>query len=117
MRKYRNKKVVFDGVTFDSIKEKNRYVELKLLERAGEISNLQRQVKFTLIPAQYEMVADEKGKAKRKVAEREVSYIADFSYYENGFLVVEDVKGVKTKDYIIKRKMMRYLKGIKISEV
>ncbi|MBP5423758.1 MAG: DUF1064 domain-containing protein [Paludibacteraceae bacterium] len=109
--KYRNKKVMIDGVVFDSIKEGNRYTELKLLERAGYISDLKRQVKYILIPSQ----KDEKG----RVIEREVSYKADFVYRDNetGKTVVEDVKGFRTKEYILKRKMMLYFKGIRIMEV
>ena len=103
MSKYGNvKTTTSDGITHDSIKEANRWCELKLLERAGKIKHLQRQVKYHLIPKQ--------------VGEREVCYIADFVYHENGKLVVEDVKGKRTKDYIIKRKLMLWIHGIKITE-
>lgn len=107
MRKYRNTKVA----GYDSKKEYRRANELKLLERAGLISNLQEQVKYELIPAQYEVV-----NGKRKCAERAVSYFADFQYVENGETVVEDTKGFRTKEYIIKRKLMRHVYGIKIRE-
>lgn len=108
MAKYKNKKVFVDGHTFDSKKEAKRYYELRLLEKAGEITNLRMQVKFVLIPSQ---------KIDGKVVERECAYKADFVYQENGQTVVEDTKGFKTKDYIIKRKMMLYIHGIRIREI
>ena len=124
MSKYGNKKVTIDGITFDSKKEARRYTELTLLERAGQISNLRRQVKFVVIPAQYEAVArygkNGQALASGKVCvERECAYIADFVYIDNetGQKVVEDTKGMRTKDYIIKRKLMLHKYGIKIKEV
>jgi Fe2+ or Zn2+ uptake regulation protein len=117
--KYKNRKVEIDGIRFDSVKEARRYQELKLLEKAGVIKNLELQKKFILIPAQRE--PDGVGRTGRPVKghviERETSYKADFTYTENGRTVVEDVKGVKTKEYIIKRKLMLYIHGIKIKEV
>ena len=141
MNKYRNKKIEVDGIVFDSKKEANRYRELKLLEDAGEIINLQRQVKFLLIPSQRE--PDKRGArggiVKGNLLERECSYIADFVYavpiyYEKQYtttegktgkmevvddfeLVVEDTKGFRTADYKIKRKLMLYVHGIKIKEL
>lgn len=117
--KYSNQKVTIDGETFDSRREAKRYCELKLLERAGEIRHLRRQEKFLLIPSQYEEVVDAKGKPKQKCIERECVYIADFVYQDSrtGKLVVEDTKGVRTKEYIIKRKLMLKEYGIKISEI
>ena len=117
--KYSNIKVEMDGETFDSRKEARRYYELKLLEKAGEIKNLQRQVKFVLIPSQYEEVIDTKGKPKQKCIERECAYIADFQYQDahTGELVVEDTKGVRTKEYIIKRKLMLSVYNIRIKEI
>ena len=112
MNKYHSRKITRDGITFDSTREYRRYCELKLLERAGQISTPERQVKFVLIPAQYEG----EGKSRRCI-ERECAYIADFAYLENGILVVEDAKGFRTKDYIIKRKLMLYMHGIRIREV
>lgn len=109
MSKYNSKKTVVDGQKFDSKKEARRYQELLLLEKAGEIQNLCRQVKFVLIPSQ----RDENG----KVVERECSYKADFTYEEGIKTVVEDVKGYRTKEYIIKRKLMLYQYGIRIREV
>ena len=103
MSKYGNvKTTTSDGITHDSIKEANRWCELKLLEKAGKITDLQRQVKFELIPKQD--------------GERAVHYIADFMYIEGDKFVVEDVKGKRTKEYIMKRKLMQYVHGIKIKE-
>lgn len=108
MNKYRNKKVCYNGITFDSKKEACRYSELLLLERAGVITDLQMQVPFVLIPSQ---------RINGRVVERECKYIADFVYTENGKKVVEDTKGMKTDKYIIKRKLMLYVHGIQIKEV
>lgn len=113
--KYHNKKITVDGITFDSLKEANRWKELKLLERAGEITDLKRQVKFELIPSQ---------KADGKVLEREVNYIADFVYKNKaGLEVVEDVKGYRDPSsagyakFVLKRKMMLYFHHIQIKEI
>ena len=124
-RKYNNKKVMVDGIKFDSKKEGVRYKELKMLERAGIIQDLQRQVKYVLIPAQYEPSGEiytkgkENGKPKKgRLIERECAYYADFVYkLKSGETVVEDAKGVKTPEYIIKRKLMLYVHNIKIKEV
>ena len=119
--KYHNRKITRDGETFDSIKEYNRYCELKLLERAGEITELRRQVKFKLLPTMREPVCEMSSQGvfkKGKVIERGVDYIADFVYKNKiGFEVVEDVKGVRTKEYILKRKMMLYFHHIRIEEI
>ena len=118
-RKYNNKKVIVNGIKFDSQKEAKRYQELSLLEKAGAISDLQTQVKFLLIPTQYEIVersADGRPIVTRCI-ERECSYYADFVYFQNGEQVVEDTKGFKTPEYIIKRKLMLFKYGIKINEV
>lgn len=106
--KYHSRKITRDGITYDSVKEYSRHQELLLLERAGAIQGLKRQVRFELIPSQ---------RYDGKVVERPVYYIADFVYEENGQRVVEDTKGYRTKDYILKRKMMLYLCGIRIREV
>lgn len=125
-RKYNNHKVTVDGITFDSVKEARRYQELKLLLYAGKILDLEIQKKFVLIPAQYENTNEvisrgkNKGQPKRgKLLERECAYIADFAYLdvETGNCVVEDTKGFRTKDYIIKRKLMLWVHGIKIEEI
>lgn len=117
--KYGNKKVGYNGESFDSLKEYRRFCELSLLERAGEITDLQRQVKFVLIPAQYEpdIIGVRGGVRRGKLLEREVSYVADFVYTQDGRQVVEDTKGFRTTDYIIKRKLMLYIHGIKVREV
>lgn len=121
--KYNATKVTVDGHTFDSKHEANRYLELKLLERAGTITDLQMQVKFVLIPSQYEpdtvkvLKSGKEKVVKGKLIERECSYIADFVYQYNGKTVVEDAKGMRTKEYVLKRKMMLYFHGIRISEV
>ena len=108
MAKYGNRKVVRDGIEFDSIKECQRYCELKLMQRAGVISDLQLHVPFELIPAQ---------RIDGKVVERAVTYVADFVYKQNGQTVVEDTKGYRTSEYIMKRKMMLFFHGIRIVEV
>lgn len=106
--KYHNKKTEVDGIVFDSKREAERYKDLKLMEQVGVISGLTRQQAFTLIPAQ---------RIGGKVVERAVVYKADFSYYRDGEYVVEDVKGVRTPAYTIKRKLMLYTQGIRIMEV
>lgn len=115
--KYGSRKVAIDGITFDSKKEAARYQELKLLERAGEIHYLQLQVKFTLIPAQYENPNSLTKSGRGKCLERECSYIADFVYYQDKKIVVEDTKGFRTEAYKIKRKLMLERYGIQIREV
>ena len=117
--KYHAQKCVIGGEVFDSKKEAHRYQELKILERAGEISDLKRQVKYVLIPSQREF-GWKSGIAKHgKVIERECSYVADFVYIDNRTQekVVEDVKGVRTEVYRLKKKMMLYFHGIRIREV
>lgn len=118
--KYHSKKIVKDGLTFDSQKEYKRYCELVLLEKAGQISNLQRQVKYVLIPAQREpdRIGKRGGKLKGDLIERECSYKADFVYLNAaGEKVVEDAKGMRTKEYIIKRKLMLFIHRIRVKEV
>ncbi len=119
VNKYRNRKVVVDGEGFDSQKEAIRYQELKILEKIGEIENLKRQVEYVLLPAQREpdKIGRRGGVQKGKIIEREVTYIADFVYTKEGELIVEDTKGVRTKDYIIKRKLMLFIHGIRIHEI
>lgn len=115
MAKYNNVKI--DG--YDSKKEYRRAKELKLLEKKGIITGLQEQVKYELISPQYrfyEVQGVRKMLRKKKLIERGVYYIADFVYYRDGEYIVEDTKGVRTKEYIIKRKLMLYVHGIKIKE-
>lgn len=125
MNKYGNKKVVIDGEVFDSKREAYRYQDLKFRESIGAISDLRRQVVYELIPAQREKSTKvyKKGRKKGqpiegKIIEKAVTYIADFVYVDNttGKEVVEDAKGMRTRDYILKRKMMLYFHGIKIQE-
>ena len=107
MNKYRNIK----AGGFDSRKEAARWQELRLLERAGVISDLKRQVPIELLPAQY---------VDGRCVERSVKYVADFTYTEHGKPVVEDVKSEitrKNKEYVIKRKLLLYIHGIRLKEV
>lgn len=120
--KYHSRKISRDGLTFDSLKEYRRYCELALLEKAGQITGLKLQVPFELLPAQYETFERYGKKGQRlkdgsRCIEKAVIYRADFVYTENGKTIVEDTKGFKTKDYILKRKMLLYFHGIKIKEV
>ena len=104
MTKYNNRKVNVDGITFDSVREAHRYKQLAMLARAGQIQDLRVQVKYLLVPKQQ--------------GERAVDYYADFVYIdEDGQEVVEDVKGKRTPVYIIKRKLMLWVHGIKVREV
>lgn len=128
--KYHNKKTyTSDGILHDSRHEAERWSELLLLQRAGKIRDLERQVRFELIPAYFEELytgefyqrGAHKGEPKKKrvCVEKSVVYVADFVYTDNNTAeqVVEDAKGERTKEYIIKRKLMLYLKGIRIKEV
>lgn len=119
MNKYNNEKMNYDGKKFDSKKEMQRYMELKLLEKAGLISDLKCQVPFELIPTQREpgKVVHRGGVDSGRVLEYPVKYIADFTYKQGGKTVVEDTKGVRTPDYIIKRKLMLWVHGIRILEI
>lgn len=110
MSKYRNSRTEVDGITFASKHEATRYIELKYMERAGLIKNLELQRIFVLLGVQ----KDKDG----KVIERAVTYRADFVYQnQKGETVVEDAKGLKTDVYKIKRKLMLSIYGIKIQEV
>jgi hypothetical protein len=105
--KYNAVRTEVDGIVFDSRREAQRWCELCLLSAAGEIQDLRRQVKFELVP-KFEA---------NGVKYRGVSYIADFTYLKNNQLVVEDVKGVKTTVYALKRQLMAWKQGITITEV
>lgn len=124
--KYRNHKTyTSDGILHDSQKEATRWCELKLLQRAGEISDLKRQVEYELIPDQYETIERYSKTGRRlkdhvKLVERKCCYIADFVYKDkNGNVVVEDTKSkiTQTEKFIIKKKLMYYMHGIKIKIV
>lgn len=120
-RKYRNKKVERNGIVFDSKLEADFYDQLLQLEKEGLVSNIRRQVIFELIPAQREpdTIGPKGGIIKGKTIERSCSYVADFVYTNNVNKeeVVIDTKGFHTADYLIKRKLMLYLKGIRICEI
>ena len=110
MNKYGNVKTKLDGITFDSKLEANRYAELKLLERAGEIQQLKLQPKFTLQDA-----FEKNGKKYRAIV-----YIADFMYFDNSKRkwIVEDTKGMKTDVYELKKKLFEYkFKNYEIKEI
>ena len=107
MSKYHSTPTEVNGIRFDSKREANRWFELRMLERAGKIEKLKRQVKYLLIPSQYR---------DGKCIERECSYLADFVYVKDGHLVVEDCKGFRTPEYKIKRKLMLQLYDIRLVE-
>lgn len=111
MNKYGNRKITTSDGTFDSLREFRRWQELKLLERAGQIYDLRRQVPFLIVPKQL----DKNG----KLVFREVKYIADFAYREKGSatLTVEDAKGVRTEVYKLKKKLLYYRYQLKIKEI
>lgn len=123
--KYYNVKTrALDGTVFDSYKEARRWDELLLLQKAGKITELRRQVKYELIPAQYETYERYGKKGQRlkdgvRLLEKKVSYVADFVYTdaETGENIVEDTKGIRTTEYIIKRKLMLAVHSIRIKEV
>lgn len=128
MSKYHSRKITKDGMTFDSVKEYRRFCELLLLEKAGAITDLRRQVKFELIPAQYEPVeryskkTGKRLKDGKRCIEQSVVYNADFVYKAaTGNVVVEDTKGYRKGTaydvFTIKRKLMLWVHGIKIQEV
>lgn len=100
VNKYKNKKIVIDGIKFDSQKEGKRYLQLKLLKRAGEIKDLELQKEFILQPSF----------KKNNKSYRKITYKADFCYFDNrkGKYIVEDVKGFKTEVYRLKKKVFEY---------
>lgn len=96
-----------DNITFDSMKEGNRYKELKLLEAKGIITDLQLQVKYELQPSY--MINNK--------TIRSINYVADFTYRLDNKLIIEDTKGYRTEVYKLKKKMFEFKYGIEISEV
>ena len=122
--KYHSKKIKApDGEIFDSRKEYKRWCDLTLLERAGEITNLQRQVPYLLLPEHREpdLIGPRGGRRKGRIIERRLEYIADFTYEEllpdgSWVYVVEDCKGMRTREYIIKRKLMLHVYNIRLRE-
>ena len=118
--KYKNEKVEFDGIKFDSKRERDRYMVLKDAERRGVISELKCQPKFTLIPAQYHEEAKQlktKVKMVKKCDFLAITYTGDFQYVKDGKIVVEDVKGMVTPEYKLKEKMMAYFHHIIIRRI
>lgn len=107
--KYHNKKVKYDGYTFDSIREKNYYIKLKLLEKAGKIKELELQKEYELQPS---------FKLNNKTY-RSIKYRADFTYKttEDDKLHVIDVKGFRTDVYRLKKKLFEYKYKIEIEEI
>ena len=97
-RKYGNKKVLINGIWFESKKEGKRYSELLLLERVGKISDIKLQPRFLLQES-----FKKNGKTYRKI-----EYVADFQYMENGKMIVEDTKGFKTEVFKLKHKLFEY---------
>lgn len=124
--KYNARKVVVDGIEFDSKKESKRYLVLRTMERRGEISDLQMQVTFLLIPNQYKEVVEyspkqHKEKIKKILLRRKLEYTADFVYTKDGEVIVEDVKGYRGGPaytiFSIKSKLMLYIHGIDVKEI
>lgn len=124
--KFNAKKIKYDGHIFDSTKEYKRYIELQNMLNNKEISNLELQKKYILIPKQVleyeEVLKSGKVKTKTMTLEREVSYVADFYYKDkDGKEIVEDVKGCKFgaayNVFVLKRKLMLYIHNIQIKEV
>lgn len=107
--KYKSKKVIYDGIEFDSKKEGAYYLKLKTLENFGQIKDLELQKEYELQPS-FKL----NGKTYRKI-----TYKADFVYYSliDNKIHVVDVKGFKTKEYLLKKKMLAYKYNIEIEEV
>ena len=119
--KYGSRKCTHDGIEFDSKKEMYRYITLKIKQAEGLISDLRLQVPYEIIPAVYEtqeVQLKTKVKYVTKCVQKAAHYIADFVYKDaDGNEVVEDSKGFRTKEYQLKKKMMRAYLGITIKEV
>ena len=121
--KYGNKKTYVDGIKFDSLKEARYYIYLRDLQRKGDISGLRLQVPFELLPDIYEDATirlKTREKTVTKKVQSAVRYFADFVFFQDGKEVVVDVKSAATRKkdaYVLKKKMMRALLGIKIEEV
>lgn len=120
--KYHNKKEEIDGIVFDSKKESAVYLDLKGMKERGEIKDFQRQVRYELVPAQYEdrQSIDRKGRpiTKQVCVERAVEYVADFRIeHLDGSVAVIDVKGFPNPIWNLKRKLMLHVHGIKVMQV
>lgn len=114
MSKYKNKKTEIDGIVFDSSKEARRYKDLVSLEKAGKIKNLGMQIKYNIVIGGIPI----KIRSARYKNGRQLSYIADFVYWdnENGEEVIEDTKGYRTDAYKIKKALMEAM-GHEITEL
>lgn len=119
--KYRARRCECMGERFDSEGEMRRWLYLLDAQRRGELAGLRRQVRYELVPAQWEELTVElktRTKTVRHCAERAVEYVADFAYtLPDGTEVVEDYKGVRTPEYRLKRKLMLWLRGVRVREV
>ena len=123
--KYHNKKVEYDGISFDSKKEMKRYVFLKDMEDKGVIENLERQVRFVLIPSITEdriVHLKTKDKVVKKTIQLAITYTCDFLYVHDGVTIVEDIKAspksaALDKVFLIKEKLFRWLYGFAIKRV
>lgn len=126
--KMRNQKVERNGIVFDSKREADRYDELLMMQKQGLICELERQKEYVLIPAQYKTEErygkrGQKLQDKKILLERGVTYVADFVYKKDGEFVVEDSKGYRNPSsapyakFVLKRKLMLWVHGIKITEV
>ena len=104
--KYHAKKTVVDGIEFDSAKEAKRFTKLREMQEAGRIQGLRLQVPYEILPS-FECDG---------VKYRGMRYVADFAYYRDGKVVVEDCKGFKTPEYKMKKKLMAYVNHINIEE-
>lgn len=113
MNKYRAKPVTIDGIRFASKREANRYSELRLLEKAGVIRNLELQPKFALMIDGRPILIRSKGYPNGRAA----SFKADFAYFEDNRRVIEDSKGVRTEAYALRRAVVEAIYGIRIDEV
>lgn len=113
MNKYNNKIVFYKGIEFSSILERDRYMFLESMQKAGKITGLVRQVRFEILPRQlkYLEVPTKKGtKLKSYVDEMAVHYTCDFAYHYNGKYVIEEVKSdgsKRARDYSLRRKLVK----------
>lgn len=122
--KYHARPVTIDGIWFPSTREGEYYLLYKEMEAKGEISDLKRQVPYILLPEiseEYDEVVHLKTKDKtvhkKRVIQKVTRYIADFVFTKDGEEVIVDVKGKRTKEYELKKKMMLSLLGKRITEV
>lgn len=121
--KYRNTKVEYDGLKFDSKKEMQRYIVLKEAQELGIISNLKTQVRYELVPAVKETYIKHlktKDKECVRTVQLPITYTCDFEYTKNGEVIIEDVKAspkMLPKEFVLKEKMMFALKNLRIKKV